>query len=64
MYNPVLVSGVQQSGSVIHTYINTHILFHLLFPYRLLQNITYSSRNGVVLTPFVKGNKFPLESCV
>ena len=34
-YNVVLVSGVQQSDSVIHI----SILFQNLFPYRLLQNI-------------------------
>ena len=34
-YNVVLVSGVQQSDSVIHI----SILFQILFPYRLLQNI-------------------------
>ena len=37
--NVVLVSGVQQSDSVIHIY-----LFQVIFPYRLLQNIEYSSR--------------------
>ena len=41
IYNVVLVSGVQQSDSVIHTYIS--IFFQILFPYRLLQNIEYSS---------------------
>ena len=33
----MLVSGIQQSDSVIHTYIS------IFFPYRLLQNIEYSS---------------------
>ena len=37
IYNVVLVSGVQQSESVIHTLKST--LFQILFPYRLLQNI-------------------------
>lgn len=32
-YNAVLASGVQHSDSVTHTY----ILFHILFPYKLLQ---------------------------
>ena len=32
--NVVLVSGVQQSDSVIHV----SILFQILFPFRLLQN--------------------------
>ena len=38
----MLVSGIQQSDSVIHTYIYIYI-FQILFPYRLLQNIKYSS---------------------
>ena len=37
----VLVSGGQQSDSVIH--INVSILFQILFPYRCLQNIEQSS---------------------
>ena len=41
IYNVVLVSGVQQSDSVIHTYI--YILFPILFHYGLLQDIEYSS---------------------
>ena len=40
IYNVVLVSGVQQSDSDIHTYIST---FLILFLYRLLQNIEYRS---------------------
>ena len=36
IYNVALVSGVQQSDSVIHIYV--FILFQILFPYRLLQN--------------------------
>ena len=39
IYNVVLVSGVQQSDSDIHMY----ILFQILFHYRLLQGIEYSS---------------------
>ena len=35
--NTVLVSGEQQSDSFIH--IHRTILFQILFPYRLLQNI-------------------------
>ena len=38
-YNTVLVSGVQQSDSVIHTC----IIFQILSHYRLLQGIEYSS---------------------
>ena len=37
----MLVSGVQQSDSVIH--IRVSILFPILFPFRLLQNIEQSS---------------------
>ena len=39
--NVMLVSGVQQSDSVIHIYVP--ILFQILFPFRLLQNIEQSS---------------------
>ena len=35
--NVVLVSGVQQSDSVIHIHVS--ILFQILFPFRLLHNI-------------------------
>ena len=40
MYNVVLVSHVQQSDSVVATYV--FISFQILFPYSLLQNIEYS----------------------
>ena len=36
MYSVVLVSGVQQSDSVIHIHVS--ILFQTLFPFRLLKN--------------------------
>ena len=36
IYNVVLVSGIQQSDSVLH--IHMSILFQILFPYRLLQS--------------------------
>ena len=39
--NVVLVSGVQQSDSVIH--IHVPILFQIIFPFRLLYNIEQSS---------------------
>ena len=39
--NVVLVLGVQQSDSVIHIHVS--ILFQILFPFRLLQNIEQSS---------------------
>ena len=41
IYNVVLVSGVQQSDSVIHIRIPS--LFQILFYYRLLQDTEYSS---------------------
>ena len=37
----VLVSGVQQNDSIIHIHVS--ILFEILFPFRLLQNIEQSS---------------------
>ena len=37
----MLVSGVQQSDSVIHIYM--YILFHIHFHYSLLQDIEYNS---------------------
>ena len=45
IYKVVLVSGVQQSDSVIHSHVHTHthILFQILFHYRLLQDIEDSS---------------------
>ena len=47
IYNVVLVSGVQHNDSVIHIsthiYVYISILFPILFPYRLLQNIECSS---------------------
>ena len=52
IYNVVLVSGVQQSDSVIHIYVYVYIyiyiyiyiyvLFQIIFPYRLLQEIEFS----------------------
>ena len=39
--NVVLVSGVQQSDSVIHIHVS--ILFKILFPFRLLHNNEQSS---------------------
>ena len=38
--NVVLVSGVQQSDSVIHIHVS--ILFQILLPFRLLHNIEQS----------------------
>ena len=39
IHNVVLISRIQKSDSVIHT--NVSILFHMLFPYRLLQITKY-----------------------
>ena len=39
--NVVIVSGVQQSDSVVHVHVS--ILFQILFPVRLLHNIEQSS---------------------
>ena len=44
--NVVLVTGVQQSNSVIH--IRVSILFQILFPFRLLQNTEQSSLRYIV----------------
>ena len=41
IYSVVLVSGVQQTESVIHIHIST--LFQILFPYRSLQSTELSS---------------------
>ena len=41
MINNVLVSGVQQSDSVIHIHVS--IVFQTLFPVRLLQSIEQNS---------------------
>ena len=43
----MLVSGVQQSDSVIH--IHMSILFQVLFPFRLLKNIEQSSLSSLLL---------------
>ena len=41
MINKVLVSGVQQSDSVVHIHVS--ILFQILFPFTLLHNNEQSS---------------------
>ena len=41
MINKVLVSGVQQSDSVVHIHVS--ILFQILFPFGLLHNNEQSS---------------------
>ena len=47
IYNVVLVSGVQQSESVIHIHIST--LFKILFPHRSLKSIEQSSLCYIVV---------------
>ena len=42
--NVVLISAVQQSDSVIHTYMYLDMLFHVLFHYGLSQDTEYSSQ--------------------
>ena len=49
--NVVLVSAVQQSDSVIHIHVS--ILFQILFPFRLLQNIEQSSLCYIVLVGYL-----------
>ena len=39
----MLALGVQQSDTHTYTYIHTHSLFQILFPYQLLQNTEYGS---------------------
>ena len=41
MNNVVVVSGIQQSDSVIHIHVS--ILFQIIFPFRLLHNTEQSS---------------------
>ena len=41
VYNDMLISGVRQSESVIHTHIS--LLFQIVFPYKLVQKIEYTS---------------------
>ena len=38
----MLVSGVLQSDSVTHIYVNLYVFFFILFHFRLLQNIEYN----------------------
>ena len=47
IYNVVLVSGVQQSDSVIHIHVS--IIFQILLPFRLLQNIELYRRSLLVI---------------
>lgn len=42
VHRVVLVPSVQQSDSVVQTYILTRILFQILFPRRFLQDTEYS----------------------
>ena len=54
--NVVLVSGVQQSNSVIHIHVS------ILFPFRLLQNIEQSSLCPLLVILIVLHN--PTEKSV
>ena len=54
MINNVLVSGVQQSDSVIHIHVS--ILFQILFPFRLLQSIEQSSQSPNLSLPPTPGH--------
>ena len=60
IYNIVLISGVQQGNSVMHIHIS--ILFCILFPYRLLQNIEYSSlySRSLLIICFIYSNVYML----
>ena len=66
----MLVSGVQQSDSVIciyihtHTHTHTHIyFFQILFHYRLLQDIEYSSLCYTVVYITLLRQQFILHNC-
>ena len=55
IYNVVLISAVQQSDSIIHIYIYTHLVFHLLFHslfaflvVKLLIHVQYFATLGIV----------------
>jgi len=54
MYNIVLVSGVQQSDSIIHMY--TYILFHLILPiigyYKVLNIVPCTTRQVLAVCLF------------
>ena len=41
MNNVVLVSGVQQSDSVVHIHVCVCVLFPFLFPYRSVQSVEF-----------------------
>ena len=58
--NVVLVSGVQQSNSVIHTHVS--ILFQILFLFMLLHNIEQNSLCYTV-GPCWLDSKFLILSC-
>ena len=71
IYNVVLVSGVQQSDSVIHTHVS--FFFSKMFPFRLLQNIEQNFSGGSVVKnlPAMQemqvqslGQEDPLEKCM
>ena len=55
IYNIILVSGVQQTDLAIHIYLFIYMLLKIIFHYRLLQNIEYSSSAISKLILFVWG---------
>ena len=62
VYNVVLISAVQQSDSVIHIYIYTHILLKIIFHYDLSQDIDYNSLSYCSRTLFQNSFSCIMES--
>ena len=60
IYNVVLISGVQQSESVIHIHISTLFFFQIVFPYRPLHSIEFP----VLYSRFLLVNLFYIQQCV
>ena len=62
MYNIMLVSAVWQSDSVLLSftqfYIYIYILFRILFPCKLLQNIEYSSLCYAVVYSLILNSQY------
>ena len=46
IYNVVLVTGVEKSGSVIHVHVS--ILFQIIFSFRLLQNTEHIRKKNLI----------------
>ena len=60
IYKVVIISTVQQNDSVIH--VHTSILFQILFPHRLSQNIWQSSL--CYIQQVLIGQSFHIPQCV